>query len=121
MRLLSPKTIALMRTNHLTDAQRLNSSSMWMPPFGPGHGFGLGLATVLDLTTAQVMRGKGGVGTVGWPGAFGGWWQADPTDGSVMIFLAHNVMELELAMKGIGLGVYSASGQFHSLATALKA
>jgi len=58
------------------------------------------------------------VGTVGWPGAFGGWWQADPTNGSVMVFLAHNRFEPEQLAQGIGLSVYGAITQFHALASA---
>ncbi len=60
---------------------------------------------------------SGGVGTVGWPGAYGGWWQADPTDGAVMVFLAHNLLELERLAMGIGLDVYSAITEVHALAT----
>jgi hypothetical protein len=74
---------------------------------------------VLDPEAASVMRCKGGVGTVGWPGAFGGWWQADPTDGSVMVFLSHNALEPEKLARGIGLGVYDAISQFHGSETRL--
>ena len=119
--LLTPSSYELMVRNRLSEAQRQAATMMGMPVFLPGHGFGLGLATVLDPATASFARGKGGVGTVSWPGAFGGWWQADPTDGSVMIFLAHNVMDLDLAAQGIGLGVYGAIGEFHALGVALKA
>ena len=73
----------------LTDDQRARATTLGMPTFAPGNGFGLGLAVVTDPDTAGVMHGKGGVGTVGWPGAYGGWWQADPTDGSVMAMAAH--------------------------------
>jgi len=75
---------------------------------------------VLDPEKAPVIRGRGGVGTVGWPGAYGGWWQADPTDGSVMIFLIHNMVELDQIAKGIGLGGYYAIMKFHALASALR-
>jgi hypothetical protein len=54
---------------------------------------------------------------VAWPGAYGGWWQADPTDGSVMIFLAQNALDFDKASMGIGLGVYGAISQFHALAS----
>jgi CubicO group peptidase (beta-lactamase class C family) len=121
VRLLKPETLALMTTNRLTESQRLDAKILGMPVFGAGSGFGLGVAVVLDPETASVMRGKGGVGTVGWPGAFGGWWQADPTDGSVMILLQHNMVELEQMMRGYGLGGYSAIPQFHALGSALKA
>jgi len=87
-----------------------------MPIFA-SHGFGLGLAVVMDPDGAAVTRCKGGIGTVGWPGAYGGWWQADPTNGAVMVFLTHNMMELEQLMMGVGLGVYVAISDFHAQAS----
>jgi CubicO group peptidase (beta-lactamase class C family) len=118
VRLLKPETLALMTANRLTEDQRARAENFGLPLF-TAHGFGLGLAVVMDSEKAAVTRCKGGVGTVGWPGAFGGWWQADPTDGSVMVFLAHNRFELEQLAKGIGLGVYGAITEFHTLASAL--
>ena len=118
VRLVKSETLASMTANRLTDDQRARATTMGMPTFAPGNGFGLGLAVVTDPATAGVMHGKGGVGTVGWPGAYGGWWQADPTDGSVMILLQHNMVELEGLMKGHGLAGYGAIQQFHALASA---
>jgi CubicO group peptidase (beta-lactamase class C family) len=115
--LLRPETMASMMANHLTPEQGTGATMFGMPVFGTGHGFGLGLATVIDPETASYTRGKGGIGTVSWPGAFGGWWQADPTDGSVLIFLAHNVLEPEQIMMGVGLSVYAAIAEFHALGT----
>lgn len=117
VRLLKPETLALMTTNQLTADQRARAENFGMPLFS-AHGFGLGLAVVMDPDTAAVTRCKGGVGTVGWPGAFGGWWQADPTDGSVMVFLAHNRFEPEQLAQGIGLSVYGAITEVHALASA---
>ena len=116
VRLLSEQTMALMMTNHLDDAQRASGSMFGMPLF-TAHGFGLGLAVVMDPEGAAVTRCKGGVGTVGWPGAYGGWWQADPTNGAVMVFLTHNMMELDQLMMGVGLGVYVAITDFHAQAS----
>jgi CubicO group peptidase (beta-lactamase class C family) len=118
VRLLKPETLALMTANRLTEDQRARAENFGLPLF-TAHGFGLGLAVVMDPEKAAVTRCKGGVGTVGWPGAFGGWWQADPTDGSVMVFLAHNRFELEQLSKGVGLGVYGAITEFHGLASAM--
>jgi CubicO group peptidase (beta-lactamase class C family) len=117
VRLMMPETLALMTTNRLTEAQRAKAQLLGMPLF-TGHGFGAGLAVVLDPEKAPITRCKGGVGTVGWPGTFGGWWQADPTGGSVMIFLAHNSFELDQLANGIGIGVYGAIMAFHVLASA---
>ncbi len=116
VRLLRPETMAAMMTNRLTDDQRARADMLGMPVF-THHGFGLGVAVVLDPDNAAAIRCKGGVGTVGWPGAYGGWWQADPTDGAVMVFLAHNLLELERLAMGIGLDVYSAITEVHALAT----
>jgi hypothetical protein len=46
-----------------------------------------------------------------------GWWQADPNDRSVLIFLSHNMIELSQMARGIGLGVWSAIASFHAIAT----
>jgi CubicO group peptidase (beta-lactamase class C family) len=118
VRLLKPETLALMTANRLTAEQRARGEMFGMPVFA-GHGFGLGLAVVMDPEKAPATRCKGGVGTVGWPGAFGGWWQADPTDGAVMVFLAHNRFEVDQLARGIGLGVYGAITEFHALASAM--
>ncbi|THD81857.1 MAG: class A beta-lactamase-related serine hydrolase [Phenylobacterium sp.] len=118
VRVLQPETMRLMTTNRLTEAQRAAAALLNQPVFASGNGFGLGVAVVLDPATALVMRGKGGLGTVGWPGAFGGWWQADPTDGSVAIFLMHNMVGLEQIAKGLGMAGYMALLEFQALATA---
>lgn len=118
VRLLKPETLALMRSNQLTEDQRARGQMLGLA-FN-GHGFGLGFAVVMDPATANPLRCQGGVGTVGWPGAYGGWWQADPTDGSVMIFLAQNVIDLPQITRGQGLGVYGAIMEFHDLATRSK-
>jgi CubicO group peptidase (beta-lactamase class C family) len=119
IRLIQPATLKRMTANWLTDRQRAEAQMLGMPVFA-GHGFGLGLAVVLDPEKASVLRGRGGVGTVSWPGAYGGWWQADPTDGSVMVFLAHNMFELDQISRGVGLGVYSAITDFHALASSVR-
>jgi hypothetical protein len=63
----------------------------------------------------------GGMSAVGWPGAFGGWWRADPDDSSVLIFLARNMIEPDQLAHGIGLGVYGAITQFQAIASARQA
>ena len=66
-----------------------------------------------------MTRCKGAVGTVGWPGAYGGWWQADPRDDSIMIFLTHNMFDLDQLLAGIGLGAFAAVERVHALASAM--
>jgi CubicO group peptidase (beta-lactamase class C family) len=116
--LLRPETVAMMTSNQLTSEQRAAARLLGRPVFAEGHGYGMGVAVVLEPEKADPRRCRGGVGTVGWPGAYGGWWQADPNDGSVLIFLTHNMVELHQMIDGIGLGVWDAIVEFHRLATA---
>jgi CubicO group peptidase (beta-lactamase class C family) len=114
VQLLRPETLTLMTSNHLTESQRGSAELL-----SSGHGFGLGVAVVLDPKKADPILCGGGVGSVGWPGAWGGWWQADPNDHSVFIFLAHNMIELHQFAQGIGFGVFDAIIRFQSLASNL--
>ena len=119
LRLLRPETVALMTSNRLTESQRASSKLLGRSIFAAGHGFGMGVAVVIEPEKADPLRCGGGMGSVGWPGAWGGWWQADPNDDSVLIFLAHNMVELDQFAQGIGLGVFDAIMQFQTLAQAL--
>src|SRR5579884_725593 len=101
VRLLKPETLAMMMTNQLAAAERANPA--WLG-LGGGRGFGLGLSVVLESDKADFMR-RGSRGTVSWPGAFGGWWQADPVQKSLLIFLAHNMLTLAQMAKGVGLEI----------------
>jgi CubicO group peptidase (beta-lactamase class C family) len=62
-------------------------------PFWMGQGFGLGTSVVTD-PEKQAWMGAGSRGAFGWPGAFGTWWQADPAQDMVMIYLIQNSMPL---------------------------
>jgi CubicO group peptidase (beta-lactamase class C family) len=112
LRLLQPETLARMTSNQLTEDQRTRAELL-----SSGHGFGLGIGVVLVPEKADPILCGGGVGSVGWPGAWGGWWQADPNDNSVMIFLTHNMVNLDQFAQGIGFGVFDAIAKFQSLAT----
>ena len=83
-RVLAEDSIRLMTTNRLTPAQRRNLQ--FGIPFFMGQGFGLGLSVVEDAKRKSWM-GAGTPGTFGWPGLFGGWWQADPSQRTVMVWL----------------------------------
>ena len=115
VRLLKVETVRRMTANYLTPDQAAAAMTMGRRVF-QGHGFGLGVAVVTDPDRADVLRCQGGIGTVGWPGAYGGWWQADPTDGTVMVFLAQNALDPERLARGLGLGVFAAITDFHALA-----
>jgi CubicO group peptidase (beta-lactamase class C family) len=107
VRLLRPATLAHMMTNQLTEAQRANSGWWGQKPFAIGRGFGLGVAVVLEPSETDMAR-RGHEGTVSWPGAYGGWWLADPKENTIFIFLAHNMVDPPQLAKGIGLGVWAA-------------
>lgn len=83
-RLLRPETVELMTANKLTDAQR--AIPFMGLPFWAGQGFGLGLSMITDASRHAWM-GAGSDGAIGWPGAFGGWWQADPARDLAMVWL----------------------------------
>lgn len=109
VQLLRPDTLRRMVTNHLTEEQQRRAAYI----LDSGHGFGLGVAVVLDAVRATLHPCGGGRGAVGWPGGFGGWWRADPTDDTVLVFLTHNMVDLEQLADGVGVGVYDAIGRFH--------
>jgi CubicO group peptidase (beta-lactamase class C family) len=118
VRLLRPETLELMTTNRLTEQQRATAEVAGTPLFAAGHGFGLGVAVVIEPEKALPMLCGGGVGAVGWPGGFGSWWQADPNDNSVLILMSHSMVEREQLANGIGFGAYIARAKFQALASA---
>ncbi len=116
VRLLQPETVHRMMTNRLSPAQRDEARMFGLPIFATGHGFGLGVAVVVEPDKAVPTLCGGGVGAIGWPGAYGGWWQADPNDSSVAIFLTHNMVDADQMASGVGLGVYAAISDFQAMA-----
>jgi CubicO group peptidase (beta-lactamase class C family) len=116
--LLRPETRAMMTSNQLTPEQRATARMFGQPLFAAGHGYGMGVAVVMEPEKADPLRCRGGVGTIGWPGAYGSWWQADPNDGSVLIFFAHNMVELHQMASGIGVAVWNTIATFHEIARA---
>jgi len=91
VRLARPETIDQMTSNRLTDEQR--GHAFLGMPFWLSQGFGLGTSMVLDAEKHQWM-GAGGEGSFGWPGAFGTWWQADPVNDMILIYLIQDSMPL---------------------------
>jgi CubicO group peptidase (beta-lactamase class C family) len=85
VRLVRTETIDRMIANRLTPGQRaipfLGASDWWT-----AQGFGLGVSMVLD-PVRHARTGAGSRGSFGWPGAFGTWWTADPTEDMVLIYL----------------------------------
>jgi CubicO group peptidase (beta-lactamase class C family) len=77
-----------MTSNHLTPAQRL--IPFMGLPFWRGQGFGLGVSDITD-PAEHAWMGAGDAGAFGWPGAFGGWWQADPAEDMALLWLQHTL------------------------------
>jgi CubicO group peptidase (beta-lactamase class C family) len=73
VRLLSPRTVELMRSNVLPPTT---------PIFAPGAGFGLDFAVYTDPVAAGGYYGKG---TFWWGGAAGTWFWIDPSDDLIVV------------------------------------
>lgn len=95
VRVLSEESVRAMRTNQLTDEQ------MKVPflglPFWVGRGFGLNLSVVTDPSKSARLFGPGGLGAFSWPGAYGTWWQADPENELILIYLIQNYPDFSAA------------------------
>ena len=46
---------------------------------------------VTDAAQSRQLYGPGGLGTFSWPGAYGTWWQADPSANRIMLYLIQNL------------------------------
>jgi CubicO group peptidase (beta-lactamase class C family) len=83
-RLLSHRSVDLMRSNFLSRDQRR------VPAFGhivwAGQGFGLGLS-IVDDPAQQLPLGYRSTGSFGWPGAYGTSWLADPVENMIGLML----------------------------------
>jgi len=112
VQVVKPETIATMCKNQLTPLQRERSRLMGSPIFQEHYGFGLGLAVVMKENNYTSMPCAGSIGSVGWPGTYGGWWSADPMKKTVSVFLTHSMTELSQLSRGIGFGLYEAVDLF---------
>ena len=92
VRVLSPDSARLMRTDRLTDEQKRHD--FLGAPYWVGRGFGLNLSVVTDPARSAPLFGPGGLGTFSWPGAYGTWWQADPAADLVLLYLIQNLPDL---------------------------
>jgi len=69
IRILSRKTIELMTTNH--------TGNFYIPIFGPGYGYGLGVSVCLNPAGSRIPASPG---TFGWGGAFATFFYVDPKE-----------------------------------------
>jgi CubicO group peptidase (beta-lactamase class C family) len=100
VRVLSEASVRLMRTDRLTDDQK-RYPFLGMPHW-VGRGFGLNLSVVTDPAKSRQLFGPGGAGTFTWPGAFGTWWQADPSADLIVLYLIQNLPDLSSDAAAVG-------------------
>jgi CubicO group peptidase (beta-lactamase class C family) len=79
-RILGPKTVAYMTTDHLGSA--IAATPLYLP--GAGFGFGLGFAV---RTAAGVSPVAGSVGEYNWGGAGGTYFWVDPKEDLFVVFM----------------------------------
>jgi CubicO group peptidase (beta-lactamase class C family) len=85
-RLLSPRTVAYMTTNHLPGGQDLEhfGRPLFAETTFDGVGFGLGFSVVIDPAAGKVLCGRG---EYGWGGAYSTtFWVAPEEDLTVLFF-----------------------------------
>ena len=80
-RILSRKTIDLIRCNHSVPSQKLDRFGF---PGMAGYGYGLGVRTLVDKTRSGL---NGSIGEWAWDGMLGTWYCVDPEEDLVAVFL----------------------------------
>jgi CubicO group peptidase (beta-lactamase class C family) len=80
-RVLSRKTVELIRRNHIVPSQRLKQFGF---PSLAGYGYGLGVRTMTDTALAGL---NGSPGEWAWDGMLGTWYCVDPAEDMVAVFL----------------------------------
>jgi CubicO group peptidase (beta-lactamase class C family) len=87
VRILSSRVVEAMTTDYLTAEQREGRPFGGPEGFWEGQGFGLGVAIKQSPNIQASELGVASVGTFAWPGVFGTWWQADPSEDMIQIFM----------------------------------
>lgn len=80
VRLMSRKTIDLMRSNTL--------GGTFGDSYNGGYGYGYGVRTLVDKAAGN---NNGSFGAFGWTGGFGSWCEADPEEELSIVYM-HNLM-----------------------------
>jgi CubicO group peptidase (beta-lactamase class C family) len=81
-RILSPATVDLMTSNHLSPKLMTGEFSIGKAVMRPGHGWGYDLAVFNDPAAADEIVGKG---TFYWEGAAATWFWVDPVNDLVFV------------------------------------
>lgn len=84
-RVLKPETVRLMTSDRLKPSQKQAPAPA--APDWRNSGFGLGVQVIANPVANHM--GFGRAGAFGWGGAFGGWWQGDPAEDMVLLWLQH--------------------------------
>lgn len=82
-RIMGRKTIDLMRTNTLNEAQMAD----YKEPYSMGYGYGYGVRTLMDKAAGNL---NGSIGAFGWTGGYGTWCESDPSE-QVSFTYMHNL------------------------------
>jgi CubicO group peptidase (beta-lactamase class C family) len=86
IRILGPRTLALMATNHLPGGQDLTAlaTGSFSETTYEGHGFGLGFSVLVDPVRAQTSSS---LGEFGWGGMASTAFWVDPSEDLIVLFL----------------------------------
>jgi CubicO group peptidase (beta-lactamase class C family) len=86
VRLLGPRTVDYLATNHLPGDADLTAYGrpLFAETAFDGVGFGLGVSVTVDPAAAKV---PGSVGDYGWGGAASTWFMIDPVEDLTVLFL----------------------------------
>ena len=88
-RILSAESVAFMRTNHAPTTTEAEGDVT----LGPGMGFGMDVAVIVDPAAVQTPVGPGspvGPGTFLWTGMAGTWFWVDPTNDVAFVGMAQH-------------------------------
>jgi CubicO group peptidase (beta-lactamase class C family) len=107
-RILGPRTVAYMATNHLPGGKDIYSmvpTHLGPASRQPGTGFGLGFAVLLNPAEAQIM---GSVGEYYWSGAASTEFFISPADDLIVLFMPQLMGSLYPFRRDIRVAAYSA-------------
>jgi CubicO group peptidase (beta-lactamase class C family) len=76
VRILSPRSVELLRANHLPQSLMTSDNGVGLYHFGPGVGFAFNMPVVVDSLKAGTLTGNG---SLTWGGAGQTWFWIDPT------------------------------------------
>ena len=86
--IIGAKTIDLMRTNQLSDAQLKDFNCSYLA----GYGYGMGVRTMIDTAAGNF---NGSIGEFGWTGFAGTYTSIDPKDGSSIVYMHQMAPNME--------------------------